>query len=396
MFIFRVLFFVVVCSQIIFASDPRKTLGRPAGQDGGYGRRSVYVKDKRVLQGDAVYSARSRTPLQSSYGTLTPSGLHFERHHAGIPDVDPSVHRVLVRGMVKNPKVYTVDDLKRFPSVIKQYFLECAGNTRSEWKSELKAVNVQDTHGLMSHSEWVGVPLSTVLKHVGVDPKAVWVIVEGADASGLIRSLPLSKCLDDVLIAYAQNGEPLRPEQGFPLRLVVPGWEGNCWIKWLTQLYVTDRPYMTQQETSKYTDLRKDGKADQFTFTMGVKSVLTFPSGGEVLPGKGFYSLSGLAWSGHGKIIKVEVSVDGGRSWVLAKLSTPIHTKSHTRFSYDWQWDGKPCVLQSRSYDDQGNRQPSRKELLKHGPQTDYHWNGIQSWSLDQEGNVKNHHEELL
>lgn len=372
--------------------DPSKIMGEPVGKHDGYGQPSEHVRFKRSHDGNA-YSARSKTPLQDSFGIITPSGLHFERHHAGIPQIDPQDHKLAIFGQVKFAKVFKMEDLYRYPSTSGIYFIECSGNNKLSYKKKVKARSVQETHGLMSCSEWTGVKLSTVLEDVGVQRSATWMIAEGGDASRLARSIPIDKCWDDALLAYAQNGEPIRPEQGYPLRLVLPGWEGNTQIKWLKKLYLTNKPFMTQQETSKYTDLLPSGKARQFSFEMGTNSVITSPSGTQTLTKRGFCEIRGLAWSGKGKIKAVEVSVDGGQSWALARLHTPILKKCHTRFSFPWVWQGGEHIIQSRSIDEFGHVQPDRQSFLQlHGSSAYYHMNAIHSWKIKKSGEVVNVH----
>jgi len=269
-------------------------------------------------------------------------------------------------------------------------FLECSGNGSSEWKGANEP-DVQRTHGLTSCSEWTGVLLSTLLNACGVQPRASWILAEGADACKLARSLPLSKAMADVLVAYGQNGEALRPEQGYPIRLVVPGWEGNINVKWLRRIKLLDQPAMTRWETAKYTDLLADGTARQFTFDMEAKSVITRPSGGEKLPASGVYEMSGLAWSGRGRITRVEVSTDGGRTWSDATLQQPVLARAHTRFRWSWKWDGQAAVLQSRCTDDTGYVQPPRDALTAvRGLNSNYHNNAIQSWKIAADGTVTN------
>ncbi len=334
--------------------------------------------------------ASSLTPLQNSQGILTPSSLHFERHHAGIPKINPYEHEVLIHGLVERPTAFTMADLRRLPSESHVYFLECSGNSRSEW-SDNKAATAQLSHGMASCSEWTGVPLRLVLEEVGLQADAKWLIAEGIDACRMARSVPIEKALDDALLAYAQNGEPLRPEQGYPLRLFLPGWEGNISVKWLRMLKATAEPYMTRDETSKYTDLLGDGKARQFTLDMEAKSVITFPSGGEELAGPGFYEVSGLAWSGRGLITKVEVSVDGGESWTAAKLQEPRHSKAFTRFRHGWEWDGSAAALVSRATDETGYVQPTVEQLIEaRGRFSDYHNNGQKAWAVAADGKVTN------
>ena len=334
-------------------------------------------------------AASSNTPLQSLHGIITPNGLHFERHHAGVPTIDPAQHRLIVHGLVERPLVFTMDDLLRFPSVSHIYFLECSGN--SLWTGATAKHTVQDIHGLLSCCEWTGVRLSTVLAEVGAKPEATWVLAEGADAASVTRSVPIAKALDDALIVYAQNGERLRPEQGYPLRLFLPGYEGNMSVKWLRRLKLGDQPFQTREETSKYTDLMPDGIARQFTFFMEAKSVITFPSGGQQLREKGFYEISGFAWSGHGRIKRVDVSADGGATWKEAQLQEPILSKCLTRFRLPWEWDGGPAQLQSRAIDDTGYVQPKRPQLVDvRGLNSFYHYNAIQTWQVANDGAVTN------
>lgn len=335
-------------------------------------------------------AASSGTPLQHLHGIITPNGLHYERHHAGVPAIDPDQHRLIVHGLVDRPLLFTMDDILRFPSVSRIHFLECSGNTPG-WSGAKESWTAQETHGLLSCCEWTGVALSTLLGEVGVRPEARWILAEGADAAAMSRSVPIEKALDDAILAYAQNGERLRPEQGYPLRLLLPGYEGNMSIKWLRRLKLGDQPFQTREETSKYTDLMPNGRARQFTFVMEAKSVITFPSGGQALREPGFYEISGLAWSGHGSIRRVEVSTDGGRSWCDAQLQDPILPKCLTRFRLPWTWDGGPAVLQSRATDDTGYVQPQRAALIEaRGLNSGYHFNGIQSWRIQPGGTVFN------
>ena len=379
--------------------DPTSEQGRLTNDDGGYGSRSQFESEVRWRFPTATKeSSWTMVPLDKSKGIITPSGLHFERHHGGIPNIDPAKHMLVVHGMVDKPMKYTMADLMRFPSISRQHFIECSGNGLTEWKKPyLKTV--QGTHGLTSTSEWTGVPLSTILREVGVKDGAGWILAEGGDAAVMTRSVPLDKCWSDAMLAYAQNGEALRPEQGHPLRLLLPGYEGNTHIKWLRRIEVSDKPFMSREETSKYTDLLNGGKARQFSFTMEAKSVITYPSGEMKLPGAGFYELTGLAWSGRGKVRRVDVSTDGGATWGLAQLQTPIQSICHTRFRFPWHWDGKPAILQSRCQDETGYTQPTIKQLVavrgldghaKFG--SIYHLNGIQSWGVDSDGSVKNVH----
>jgi sulfane dehydrogenase subunit SoxC len=374
-------------------AESTKEQGRVMGEDGGYGSRSQFETEVRAWQPTRTASF---TPMQKGHGVITPSGLHYERHHGGIPNIDPRRHSLIIHGLVERPMKFSVAELMRFPSVSRIYFMECSGTSGTEL---MKATmpTVQRTHGLVSTSEWTGVPLSTLFKQVGLKDSAAWVLAEGADAAVMTRSVPLDKCLSDALIVYAQNGEAIRPEQGYPIRLFLPGWEGNISIKWLRRLEVGDQPYQTREETSKYSDIiTKTGKARQFTFTMEAKSVITFPSGEAKLPGPGFYEITGLAWTGRGKIARVEVTSDGGKTWHLASLQDPILPIAQTRFRYPWVWDGSPAVIGSRATDETGYSQPTKEQLIAaRGPLEVglfYHMNAIQHWSIDRDGAVRNWH----
>ena len=334
-------------------------------------------------------ATHSLTPHQSLHGIITPSALHFERHHNGVPAIDPDRHRLLIHGLVERPLTFSMNDLVRYPSVTRTLFIECSGNSAKEWKGPT-GTTVQDTHGLMSTSEWTGVPLATVLAEAGVKPEAAWALAEGSDAAVLTRSVPLVEVLKDALLCYAQNGEALRPEQGYPLRLVIPGWEGNTCIKWIRRLKLGTAPFMTREETSRYTDLMPDGTARQFTFVMEAKSVITTPSGGQQIE-PGFIEIRGLAWSGRGLVRTVEVSLDGGQTWRPAHLQGPVLPQCHTRFRFGWQWNGEETILQSRCIDDSGYVQPTRAALVAaRGVHSSYHYNAIQSWKVAADGKVTN------
>jgi len=354
-----------------------------------YGDRSPREKSARDAKESVTPGTGStRTPLQDLDGIITPSSLHFERHHSGVPDLDAATHEILVHGLVERPLIFTMADLRRYPSQSHIYFIECSGNSRSEWNGA--GSDPQQSAGLMSCSEWTGVPLSTLLKEAGLKPEAKWVIAEGGDACMMARSIPIEKCLDDILVAYGQNGEPVRPEQGYPVRLVVPGWEGNINVKWLRRLHVVDQPAMTRDETSHYTDLLADGKARIFTFQMEGKSIITRPGGAQkLIHGPGRYEITGLAWSGYGKITRVEISTDAGKSWTDAELQGPVLPRAATRFRTSWNWTGAPAVLQSRCTDESGYRQPTHDELVAvRGRFSDYHYNGIKSWFVKSDGSV--------
>jgi sulfane dehydrogenase subunit SoxC len=369
-------------------AEDARTLGTPLS---GYTERSPFVKSARATrQSRTPEAGSSSTPLAETYGIITPSALHYERHHSGVPSIDPARHRLVIHGLVERPLILTMDEIRRLPSVSRIHFLECGGNSGGEWGAKT-GPDVQRSYGLASCSEWTGVPLRLVLEEVGLKPNASWIIAEGADACRMQRSVPIVKALDDALLAYGQNGEPLRPSQGFPLRLLTPGWEGNVQVKWLQRLHVTDQPYMTRDETSKYSDLMPDGTARIFTLPQEAKSVITFPSGGQTLPGPGLYELTGLAWTGRGRIEKVEVTFDGGRNWQDARLDEPRFRLAFTRFRLPWQWDGKPVVIASRATDETGYVQPTREQLIAaRGTNSGYHFNGIKLWKISADGNVVN------
>jgi sulfane dehydrogenase subunit SoxC len=334
-------------------------------------------------------AASSGTPLQKLFGIVTPNGLHFERHHAGVPAIDPGVHRLIIHGEVERPMIFTVDEIMRFPSVSRFHFIECAGNT--PWTGGETGWTVQETHGLLSCAEWTGAPLAAVLAEAGVKPQAHWALAEGADGAAMTRSIPVSKLLDDAILAYGQNGERLRPEQGYPLRLILPGFEGNTNIKWLRRLKLGSEPFETREETSRYTELGPNGTARQFDFVMQTKSVITSPSGGQKLEGPGFHEVSGLAWSGRGRIRRVEISTDGGINWRDAALQPPVLSRCLTRFRAPWTWDGSPAELRSRATDETGETQPTRADLIAaRGLNAIYHFNGVQSWRVASGGLVTN------
>jgi sulfane dehydrogenase subunit SoxC len=367
-----------------------KTPGEPMGSQ-PYGAPSPFEKNvvKNISKDLPQYlSASGRTPLQDLDGIITPNGLFYERHHGGVPTIDPAQHRLMVHGLVDRPLIFTMDDIRRFPSESKIYFLECSGNPT--YKKPF-GKTASDLVGLLSCAEWTGVSLKLVLQEAGLQPSAKWVVAEGADAAALTRSIPIEKCLDDALLVYSQNGERLRPQQGYPLRLILPGFEGNMNVKWLRRLHVTAEPAYSREETSKYTDLMPDGVAREFTFYMEAKSIITRPSGGQRLTTRGFNEITGIAWSGRGKISKVEVSVDDGKSWQVAKLQDPVLARALTRFRLPWQWDGQPAVIQSRATDETGYVQPTLAELIAvRGENSVYHNNAIWPWRIAADGEVTN------
>ncbi len=369
-------------------------LGQPVAAR-GYGVPSQWERNlqRRESPGLTRVSAASVsfTPLQGTFGIITPSGLHFERHHQGWWDIDPSGHRLMINGLVREARVFTMDELMRLPSVSRIHFLECGANTGMEW-GNVAVPTVQYTHGMLACSEFTGVLLSTLLDLCGVDRRnGRYVLAEGADGSSMTRTVSIDRALDDVIVAWAMNGEMLRPENGYPLRLVVPGVQGVSWVKYLRRIEVGDKPYHTKDEVLHYVDLMPDGRHRQFTSIQEVKSVITTPSGGQLLLDKGYYNVSGLAWSGRGRIRRVDVSFDGGRNWRQARLENPLLPKALSRFNVDWVWDGSPAILQSRATDEKGQVQPKINQLRAvRGARSIYHNNAIQSWKVADTGEVSN------
>lgn len=370
------------------------TLGQPVAAK-PYGMPSKYEANlqRRESPGLTRVSAASVAfaPLQGLFGIITPNGLHFERHHQGWYDIDPAKHRLMINGLVKQDMVFTMEDLMRLPSVSRIHFIECGANTGMEW-GNVAVPTVQYTHGMLSCCEFTGVPLSILLDMAGADTKkGKYVLAEGGDGSGMTRTIPMEMALDDVLVVWGMNGEMLRPENGYPLRLVVPGVQGVSSVKWLRRIEVGDMPYASKDEAVHYIDLMPDGMHRQYTSIQECKSVITTPSGGQQLLETGFYNISGMAWSGRGKVKRVDVSVDGGRNWREARLETPVLTKAITRFNIDWVWDGKPAILQSRATDETGHVQPTYRMLREvRGTRSIYHNNAIQSWKVDTNGEVSN------
>jgi sulfane dehydrogenase subunit SoxC len=363
----------------------------PGAPLSGYGTRAGSSEAIQRIVPELTFpgSGSSRTPLHQLEGTITPNALHFERHHNGIPEIDPASHELLIHGLVRQPLLFRYDDLLRYPRVTRILFIECSGNSGAIGAAQPLQASAGQLNGLISAAEWTGVPLSALLDEAGIAPAARWVQAEGADAAGMTRSVPLSICLDDAMIALFQNGEPLRPAQGFPMRLLLPGIEGNASIKWLRRLKVMAEPAFSREETSKYTDLRTDGKAELFSLRMGVKSVILRPSFGLDLRGAGYHEISGLAWSGRGRVRKVEVSADGGASWAEAALGEPVLSRALTRFRMPWRWDGGRATRMSRATDDTGAIQPLRAAwLAKYGIRQGYHNNAVQSWRVDAAGRI--------
>jgi sulfane dehydrogenase subunit SoxC len=380
--------------NILTLPEHTKGLGQGVVTD-GYGKPSAWEKGIQRRESPGLtrvpQASVSFCPLQSLFGIITPSGLHFERHHQGWWDIDPSKHRLMINGLVKAPRVFTMDDLMRLPSVSRIHFIECGANTAMEWNN-LAVPSVQYTHGMVSCSEFTGVRLSTLLDLVGADTSpGRYVLAEGGDGSSMTRTISMKNALDDVIVAWGMNGEMLRPENGYPLRLVVPGVQGVSWVKYLRRIEVGDQPWYTKDEEIHYVDLMPDGTHRQFTSIQECKSVITTPSGSQTLLDKGFYNVTGLAWSGRGKIKRVDVSTDGGRNWRTARLEGPVLNKAFTRFNIDWVWDGRPAVLQSRAMDDTGYVQPKINQLrAARGTRSIYHNNAIQSWRVAENGEVSN------
>jgi len=374
--------------------DVPEWMRRPGAHMSPYGQPSRFEANvQRIVGGTpgVVGSGISFTPHHALHGTITPNSLHFERHHSGVPDIDPERHRLLIHGMVRRPLTFTIDALMRYPTVSRVQFLECAGNSGGNLRPSPAQGPVGVLHGLMSCSEWTGVPLAILMDEAGVERRGSWVLAEGADAAAMSRSVPLEKIMDDAMIALYQNGERLRSENGYPMRLFLPGFEGNMSVKWLRRLKVNDAPTMTRDETSHYTDVMLGGKSLILTYPMHVKSVITSPSTGLNLREPGVYEITGLAWSGLGKIARVEVSADGGSTWADAALSEPVLSKAFTRFRMAWRWNGGPAVLKSRAIDETGAVQPTREALVsRFGERQNYHNNAIQVWSVAPTGEVSN------
>ncbi len=365
-------------------SDPTKV---PGGPTTALSVRSTFEQPARAPVG--VVTGASFTPIHQLTGTITPADLWFERHHNGVPAVDPSRWRLLLHGLVERPLTLTLADLKRLPSVTRIYFLECSGNGRNGYRSPKREMSAQQIDGMTANAEWTGVRVATLLREAGIRSGARWVLAEGGDAAVLSRSIPLEKMQDDALLVYAQNGEALRPAAGYPVRLLLPGWEGNTCIKWIRRLDVIAQPNMSRDETSRYTDPLPNHTARRFSFAMDVKSVLTHPTWPAVLEGRGWTELSGVAWSGRGAIDRVDVSTDGGTTWARAELHPPVLDKAHVRFTHMWNWDGRRAALMSRATDATGAEQPTLGEYrARRGAGTDYHFNYIRAWVVEPDGRV--------
>ncbi len=334
----------------------------------------------------------SGTPHHRLRGTITPSGLHFEVHHGGRPNVDPALHRLMIHGLVERPLKFDLETLDRYPMRTATHFLECAGNSLfNAIMPEPMQAGCDMLHGLLSNSEWTGVPMSVLMDEAGVQSDGKWVVAVGSDGPALARSIPIEKIMEDGMLALYQNGERIRPEQGYPMRLLLPGFEGNMNVKWLTSLWVTDAPVYTKHESGEYTEILADGSSVKFTFALGVKSFITHPSATMTMSGPGLYEISGVAWSGAGKVSRVGVSADGGQSWADAELSGPVLPRALTRFRMPWRWDGSPLVLMSRAEDETGAVQPARTDWkAKYDPSNFLHYNAIQPWQITADGEVQN------
>jgi len=365
---------------------------KPGKPFSNYGQPSPHESETiRWISANAMASGNgvSWCPLHKLDGMITPNGLFYERHHNGVPEIDPKVHKLLVHGMVEKPLTFSIDALMRYPMTSRICFIECGGNSNAGWHKNPAQSEVGYFHGLISCSEWTGVPLSIILDEAGLDSNASWLIAEAADGIAMEISVPVEKAMDDAILALYQNGERIRPENGYPLRLLLPGWEGVTNVKWLRRLQATDRPVMARNETSKYTELLPTGKARQFTFVMDAKSLITSPSPGKEMQGPGYYQITGMAWTGRGKITKVEVSADGGKSWAEAELQEPVLSQCYTRFRIPWHWEGDLAVLKSRATDETGYVQPERDVLVKErGTHGYFHYNAIVSWEISPEGYI--------
>jgi len=373
--------------------DATKLQGAPTS---AVGNRSTFVKPVRTPIGEVTGS--SFAPLEQLTGTITPADLHFERHHAGVPLIAPSRHQLLVHGLVERPLIFTVDEIRRFPQITRTCFIECSGNGRSAFREPKPEMTPQKAAGLTSNTEWTGVLLKVLFSEAGVRDSASWFLAEGGDACVMTRSIPVAKAMDDAMIVFYQNGEPIMPWNGYPMRLLLPGYEGNMNVKWLRRLKLTDAPVMAINESRQYTLLLDSGKAWRFYYPQEVKSFITRPSPDMQIPSPGFYEISGVAYSGHGRVSKVEVSADGGKSWGLAAMQGQVLPKALTRFRMPWNWNGQPVVLQSRATDEGGNVQPTRYQLIAERgeprgtpPVVAFpmeHVNCISSWAVDAKGAV--------
>ena len=371
-------------TEPVIPADPTKVPGPPTSAASA---RSPFVQMARTPTG--AIAGSSLAPIHLMNGTVTPSDLHFERHHAGVAMIDPARYKLMVHGLVDKPLVFTLDELKSFPSVTRVYFLECSGNGRAAYSAPKPELTPQLIDGLLGNAEWTGVPVRTVLREVGVRSDAAWALAEGGDAALLSRSVPLEKLMEDSLFVYAMNGEPLRPAAGYPVRLLNPGWEGNTCVKWLRRLELISQPNMSRDETSKYTDPLPNDTARQFSFVMDAKSTITYPTYPVQLTRRGWVEIRGLAWSGRGRITSVDVSTDGGRTWTAAKLQEPVLDKALVRFTHSFQWNGQRTTIVSRAVDATGYVQPTLAEYRQvRGSGTNYHYNHLRAWTVEADGRV--------
>ncbi|MEW5917072.1 MAG: sulfite dehydrogenase [Gemmatimonadota bacterium] len=365
-------------------ADPTKAPGPPTSASSS---RSPFVTMARTPTGAVAGS--SLAPIHLMTGTMTPTDVHFERHHAGVAMIDPARYKLMIHGLVERPLLLTLAELQSFPSVTRVYFLECSGNGRAAYSAPKPDLTPQLIDGLLGNAEWTGVPVRTLLREVGVRPDATWALAEGGDAALLSRSVPVEKLMDDALLVYAMNGEPLRPSAGYPVRLLNPGWEGNTCVKWLRRLELIAQPNMSRDETSKYTDPLPNGTARQFSFVMDAKSTITYPTAPVRLPGAGWVEIRGLAWSGRDRITAVDISTDGGRSWAAAELQDPVLDKALVRFTHGWRWNGERATIMSRAVDGSGYVQPTLARYREiRGPGTNYHYNHIRAWTIAPDGQV--------
>jgi sulfane dehydrogenase subunit SoxC len=364
--------------------DPTKVLGAPTS---AVSVRSPFVVTGRTPTG--AVSGSSLTPLHQFMGSITPADLQFERHHAGVPTIDPAQYKLLVHGLVDRDMVFTLDDLMSLPSETRVHFLECSGNGRLGFKGPRPDLTPQQIDGLLCNAEWTGVPVKTVLAETGVKSGAEWSLAEGGDAALMSRSVPMSKLMDDAMFVYAQNGEPLRPAGGYPVRLFLPGWEGNTNVKWIRRLELLREPNMSKDETSKYTDPLPNDTARLFSFDLDAKSTLTYPTFPVQLKRQGWHQIAGLAWSGRGRITAVDLSVDGGKTWFAATLQGTPQPKAAVRFTHMWKWEGQEALVMSRAVDETGYVQPTLEVYRAgRGPGTDYHYNHIRGWKVGADGGV--------
>lgn len=364
---------------------PSDSYGLPSEYEAHVGRKPKHVYSSSIM-------TVASTPIEQLNGIITPAGLHFVVHHNGIPDIEPSDHQFMIHGLVDKPLTWSVATLLNYPMISRTYFLECAGNSAANAVSDDPMdMTCADIHGLISGSLWTGVPVKYLLDEASVKPNAKWAMCEGGDAGNHVRNVPLQKLYDDAIIVFYQNGERIRPDQGYPMRLFVPGYEGNMNVKWLHRMEIADIPSQSKDEQSLYADITSDERVKQFSFTMEVKSVITKPSGKQQLPMSGIYEISGLAWSGRGRVKMVEVSVDGGKSWAKAELEGPVMGKSLTRFTIPWKWNGQKAIILSRATDEFGNIQPTRDEwTTQYARYSHGHNNSVNAWFVSSDGKVSN------